>query len=228
MKGRRAFRYPLEDSDENNALQADEFLDEEGRFGSPTTLSRNLPSKTNQLIFTQISIEQDNLIQSLDDENTRTNQLYTRILLVISLISISPYLRTIVNPELTLFSILSITSLLSTAYLLVSLPPGQTNIAIIDYLSQSSIQKPTTPQYISLPLPSHGPIKQVLPYLNIGLCVTLVLLGSVIQKRAGSLWFGLCFIPIINYGAVLITACFMRSIDPQKELCTLKYEYKGA
>ncbi|POS87930.1 hypothetical protein EPUL_000193, partial [Erysiphe pulchra] len=141
MKGRRAFRYPTEDSDENSTLQSEGYLDEE----------------------------------------------------------------------------VSITSLLSTAYLLVSLPPGQTNIAFIDHLSQLSTQKPKPNQYISL-LPSQGPMKQFLPYLNIGLCVTLVLLGGVIEKRAGSLWFGLCFIPIINYGAVLITACFMNSIDPQHEL----------
>lgn len=201
MKGRRGFKYTNEESDEDSALHLDEFLDEE---------------------------EQDNLIQSLDDENARINQLYSRVLLIISLVSISPYLRTIFNPDLTLFSILSITSLLSTAYLLVSLPSGQTNIAIIDHFSQSSTQKPKPNQYISSLLPSQGPMKQVLPYLNIGLCITLVLLGSVIEKRAGSLWLGLCFIPIINYGAVLVTAHFMCSIDPQQELSTLKYEYKGA
>ncbi|KAI6250173.1 hypothetical protein HI914_01366 [Erysiphe necator] len=200
MRGRRTFRYPTEDSD-NSASQPEEFLDEE---------------------------EQEILIKSLDDENARTNQIYMRVLLIISFLSILPYLRTLFYSTSTLFSILGITSLLSTAYLLVSLPPGQTNIAIIDRFSQSSIQKPITKHYVPNLLPSEGPIKQILPYLNVGLCISSAILGTLVEKKVGGLEYGLCFIPIINYGAVLITACLMGSINPEQELNTLKYKYKGA
>lgn len=84
-----------------------------------------------------------------------------------------------------------------------------------------------------------SPLEKHLPYLNIGLCVILILSG-VLANRVGSAedgeshhrhqfgWLGLGNLPGIVYGVVIIAKMVMASVDPERELQKLRYEYKGA
>lgn len=85
-----------------------------------------------------------------------------------------------------------------------------------------------------------SPLEKHLPYLNIGLCVILMLSG-VFAHGAGGVedgeshrhshqfgWLGLGNLPAIVYGVVIIAKVVMASVDPERELQKLKYEYKGA
>lgn len=174
--------------------------------------------------------EQENLIHELDKANKDGNKIHTYTLVLFPLISTLPYLRTLFNSHATLFSIISITSLLSTAYLLVTLPPGQTGIEFIDRLTKSSDPIKTSGQENFQKLvDGKGPLKKLLPYLNLGLCASQTLLGNlVISKKLGDLWVGFCWLPIINYGAVLLAAWIMGSVNPHGDLSGLRYGYKGA
>jgi hypothetical protein len=139
---------------------------------------------------------------------------------------------------LTLLSLLSISSLLSTAYLLYTLPPGVTAIAFLDNLS-----RPASPPLASTFAPTarlrssgaglisddEGPLKIYLPYLNLILCGVLLLLGGVVTRRLGQgmLWLGFSWLPMGVYGIVLLAKWIMGSVDPESELGELKYEFKG-
>lgn len=86
-----------------------------------------------------------------------------------------------------------------------------------------------------------SPLEKHLPYLNIGLCVILILSGVLANRVVGEDedgksyhshhqfgWLGLGNLPAIVYGVVIIAKMVMASVDPERELQKLKYEYKGA
>lgn len=96
-----------------------------------------------------------------------------------------------------------------------------------------------------------SPLEKHLPYLNIGLCVILILSGVLANRVVGGEadgdgdgngqghdrsshhhhqfgWLGLGNLPAIVYGVVIIAKMVMASVDPERELQKLKYEYKGA
>jgi hypothetical protein len=76
-----------------------------------------------------------------------------------------------------------------------------------------------------------SPLERWLPYLNVGLCVVLVGLGQVTggsDKASGTGLIGLGTLPALVYGVVLIAKMLMASVDPERELTALRYEYKGA
>ncbi|RKF77330.1 hypothetical protein GcM1_220037 [Golovinomyces cichoracearum] len=202
MNLRRKFRFPTDDDQFSDGdLQSGEILDEE---------------------------EQENLIQSLEIENRTANQLHLRALLLLPLISILPYIRSLFSPGTAIFSVLSITSLLSTAYLLVSVL-HRSDATAINPLSQPSFQSPLPRnEAYNLLSTSQGPIKKFLPYLNLGLCFSLAVLGILINNKYGDLWLGFCWLPAINYGAVILTTWYIAIVDPQAELKKLKYTYRGA
>ena len=72
-----------------------------------------------------------------------------------------------------------------------------------------------------------GPIAQYLPYLNIGLCVILGLLGLVVGRRV-QLWWGFGWLPAGVQGIVLLAKLIMGGVDPESELGNLRYGFKGA
>lgn len=72
-----------------------------------------------------------------------------------------------------------------------------------------------------------GPVRKYLPYLNLGLCVVLVLLGALVGKR-GEIWMGFGWLPAGVYGVVVLAKWVMGSVDPEEELGELKYDFKGA
>ncbi|KAI1366097.1 hypothetical protein F5Y08DRAFT_155343 [Xylaria arbuscula] len=80
-----------------------------------------------------------------------------------------------------------------------------------------------------------SPLQQYLPFLNIALCSLLVLAGllsssSSRRSAAASHWghVGLANLPALIYVVVLVAKMLMGSIDPERELSALRYEYKGA
>ncbi|KAI0432893.1 hypothetical protein F5Y09DRAFT_300682 [Xylaria sp. FL1042] len=77
-----------------------------------------------------------------------------------------------------------------------------------------------------------SPLQQYLPFLNIALCTLLVLTGILSSQRsaASQRWghVGLANLPALIYVVVLVAKMLMGSIDPEKELSALRYEYKGA
>ncbi|KXJ97141.1 hypothetical protein Micbo1qcDRAFT_155929 [Microdochium bolleyi] len=90
------------------------------------------------------------------------------------------------------------------------------------------------------------PLELYLPYLNVGLCVALVLMSAAKSLSSSSngggggssgsastsklSWgdFGLGNLPAIVYAVVLLAKVVMGSVDPEKELSALRYQYKGA
>jgi len=149
-------------------------------------------------------------------------------LLALPLLSIVPYVPTLFSGHTTLLSILSITSLLSTAYLLYALPPGHSAISYIDALNTSFPKDKAASRQFSQNLSlDDGPIKQYLPYLNLGLCGVLVLLEIVVSRKI-DLWWGFGWLPAGVYAVVLLAKWMMGSVDPEGELGELRYGFKGA
>ena len=172
--------------------------------------------------------EQENLIRTLVQQNANVNILYIRILLAVPILSIIPYVGTLFNARTSFLSILSISSLLCTTYLLYSLPPSRTNIPILDSLNAP---KSTTSSPHSTRVPSRiqfdGPIAQYLPLLNLGLGIVLGLLGMVFRGRE-EVWWGFGWLPAGDYAVVLLAKVVMGGVDPEAELGDLRYGFKGA
>lgn len=59
------------------------------------------------------------------------------------------------------------------------------------------------------------------------LCIILGLLGTV-SKSTEMIWWGFGWLPAGVYTVVLVAKVLMGSVDPETELESLKYEFKGA
>ncbi|KAF7953172.1 hypothetical protein EAE96_006388 [Botrytis aclada] len=188
---RKTFRYPT-DNDSDDSLP--EALDEE---------------------------EQDNLIQHLATLHTQYNTIYTRFLLCLPLISIIPYLLTLFSPTTSLLSILSITSLLSTAFLIYSLPPEKTSISLLDKINQPSKDSPRSKiKVLGANSVDNGPLQTYLPILNLVLSLILGILGTIIKSKYQSKsrmseaetniwWTGFEWLPLGIYAVVLLAKTVM-------------------
>ncbi|KAF4993827.1 hypothetical protein FDECE_13301 [Fusarium decemcellulare] len=74
-----------------------------------------------------------------------------------------------------------------------------------------------------------SPLEMYLPYLNLGLGLILILMAwAVGRSRSEAVWPGMGYLPLVVYVVVLLAKTVMGSVDPEKELSALKYEYKGA
>ncbi|KAI0837326.1 hypothetical protein F5Y06DRAFT_271372 [Hypoxylon sp. FL0890] len=142
-------------------------------------------------------------------------------------------------------ALLSLTSLASTAWILCTQPPTVTGIRVLDAwvsggsgsMKDTSKSKQQQQQKQDKTAPfwaeehRNSPLAKYLPYLNLGICAILVLTG-LISKPAASQghWghVGLSYLPAIVYGVVLVAKMVMGSVDPERELSALRYEYKGA
>ncbi|TVY48386.1 hypothetical protein LOCC1_G000932 [Lachnellula occidentalis] len=196
---RKTFRYPTDTSDTDSLP---EVMDEE---------------------------EQENLIKNLTKQNTSLNIQYTRILLALPLVCILPYLSALFAQPTTLLSILSISSLLSTAWMVFVLPSGETGISSLDklnntpaILSDGGVENPKRV------MDSEGPMRQYLPYLNVGLCLLLGVLGKQMRERGDGMWWVLSWLPAAVYVIVLCGKFVMGGVDPGMELEGLRYEFRGA
>ncbi|VUC35096.1 unnamed protein product [Clonostachys rosea] len=174
--------------------------------------------------------EQEALITRLTAENASRNATFTRVLFYTSLSAAVCYLPSLLLPFYAgitkLFSILAVTSLASTAFILHRLPPTATGIALLDGKGKPS-RKQDLP--LSMGAMQRSPLETYLPYLNLGLISALVLMGMVTKSNVASFgWIGMGNLPAIVYIVVLVAKMVMASVDPETELSTLKYEYKGA
>jgi hypothetical protein len=74
-----------------------------------------------------------------------------------------------------------------------------------------------------------SPLEIYLPYLNLGLGVILILMAWAIGRvKSEAVWPGMGCLPLVVYGIILVSKMVMGSVDPEKELSSLKYDYKGA
>lgn len=200
------------------------------------------------------SPEQEDLITTLAAENAARNAQFRHILLSVPLLSTIPYLPSLINPRTTLLSLLSLTSLLSTAYLLHHQTPHESGIAFLDRWAKPKTPRPTRPPsegsfsddeseaYVPRRQPRErrrrssfsfearkSPLEIYLPYLNLGLGVVLMLMGWAVGKvDSKAVWPGMGYLPLLVYAVILIAKMVMGSVDPEKELTALRYEYKGA
>lgn len=92
--------------------------------------------------------------------------------------------------------------------------------------------------------PQKSPLERHLPLLNVGLCAVLVLYGLLVHRRGGGGpsehydrdedqrqhfgWLGLGNLPAVVYAVVIVAKLLMANVDPERELTSLKYDYKGA
>lgn len=213
-------------------------------------------------------LEQENLIQTLAEQNASTNQQYQILLLALPILSSIPYILALFRPSTLLIALLGLSSLASTVYLLFSLPITETGMPYLDAwvrsgtpgnaeddddtsavafgsgagpsglgtLNQRRRRRRTNSLSYMVP---KSPLEKHLPYLNIGLCGILILSGMLANRVVGEEdgeihhnhqfgWLGLGNLPAIVYGVVIIAKMVMASVDPERELQKLKYEYKGA
>jgi len=76
--------------------------------------------------------EQDNFIHALTLQNQTRNRQFRHLLLAMPALSSIPYLLALFHPHTTLLSLLSLSSLAATAYLLLKLPVAKTGFATLD------------------------------------------------------------------------------------------------
>ncbi|KAI1656194.1 hypothetical protein F4813DRAFT_137577 [Daldinia decipiens] len=201
--------------------------------------------------------EQEALIQSLARQNDTRNAQFRLLLLALPLASAVPYLLALTQPQPSgtatgtdrTRALLSLTSLAATAWMLWALPPGVTGIRAVDGWvggtggeSSSSRRQlgdgPGRSKAAHAPFWAEerrdSPLAAYLPYLNIAICAVLVLAGLVSKPGASAdgqqQWghVGLSNLPAVVYGVVIIAKMVMGSVDPERDLSALRYDYKGA
>jgi hypothetical protein len=148
------------------------------------------------------------------------------VLLALPLLSIVPYIPTLLATRSSFLSLLSISSLLSTAYLLYILPPGRTSIPLLDSLNAPAARSPSSFVHEARD-DGGGPIERYLPSLNLALSAVLGIMGLVSRGKELA-WWGFGWLPAAVYAVVLLAKVVMGSVDPEAELGSLRYEFKGA
>lgn len=187
--------------------------------------------------------EQENLISTLDHQNTQQNALYTLIFTLFPLLLTLPFIFTF--PTSPLLSILGITSLLiSTGRTRFSSPssspspplrPGSkpTATGLSGWLQLTDFE-----HRLLDAVPENGPLRMALPWLNGGICAVLGLTAVVLYRRGsaaskggedvGPLWI-FCLVPGIAWAMVEVAMRGMRDVEKGVgELERLRYRYKGA
>ncbi|KAK5997817.1 hypothetical protein PT974_00179 [Cladobotryum mycophilum] len=213
---RRTFHYPDDDSDSDSQPEA---MDEQ---------------------------EQDQFIQTLSQENALRNEQFSRFLLLLPLATTAAYIRPLLRPGTAVFALLSITSLLVTAFLLYRLPATETGIVPLDTWAHSSsssnnstARRNTFPSRAGLRgmagrgLPigaGRSPLEKYLPYMNLALTVLLMLMGLVRgdDRGGGFGWVSMGNLPALIYSVIVTSKIVMAGVDPERDLAGLRYEYKGA
>ena len=134
-------------------------------------------------------------------------------------------------------SLLGISSLAATAYLVHRQAPTKTGIRVLDAWSGADVKgkgpaAAAVSSFSSWSMRRPPPLDQHLPHLNIGLCAVLLL--SIFLPRGAATAASntpyqlLGSLPAAVYGVVLISKVTMAGVDPERELNKLRYEYKGA
>ncbi|CCU77271.1 hypothetical protein BGHDH14_bghG003477000001001 [Blumeria hordei DH14] len=168
--------------------------------------------------------EQEALIVALQRQHLAQNRRAARALSVLPLLSLIAYIPTLLVRATAWLSLLAISSLLATAYLLLVLP--------FDHPTGLSMLTPSLhprPRSSRSPRPPYlGPVLQHLPALNLGLVLILAVAGNLARRRIPSLWLGFGWLPAAIYAFVALFLWLMGSVNPEKELSRLRYQCKGA
>jgi hypothetical protein len=208
--------------------------------------------------------EQESLITALAQQNALRNAQFRKLLFALPTLSAIPYLLNLFTFVSFMPSVLSLTSLASTCWLLYILPPGKTGIPFLDEIniggqaegsavvvgaggahsdSDSDGEIPRVRSQMSqlqrrrsrassfsyvAGAEAGSPLEKWLPYLNLGLCGLLVLIGILTAARKGRESVLADFLPVIVYGVILAAKVVMGGVDPERELGGLRYRYKGA
>ncbi|OIW27524.1 hypothetical protein CONLIGDRAFT_435880 [Coniochaeta ligniaria NRRL 30616] len=223
---RRTFAYPTDDSTASNSPEA---LDED---------------------------EQETLIATLATQNETRNAQFRHLLFALPTLSSIPYLISLATIRHPQSALLALTSLASTAWLLYYLPPAETGISYLDslgssprhavragILSSSDEDDDTTAlrrsrtsrrrRASSFSVAAHAglhrtPLETWLPYLNLGLCGVLFVIGILKSAKNGGGSLIADLLPGVVYAVVLAAKMVMGGVDPEGELGGLRYEFKGA
>jgi hypothetical protein len=147
--------------------------------------------------------EQESLIRNLRVQNETWNKTYTKILFALPLVSIFPYIFSFLDSASKrppILSLLSISSLLSTAYLVYIFPSETTGLTLVDKHS-----KVVKSRQEKLGQGENGPIRKYLPNLNVALCIAILGLGKLVSgKDDGGEWIILNALPTGAYTVVIL------------------------
>lgn len=203
--------------------------------------------------------EQESLITTLSTQNALRNAQFRLILFLLPTLSAIPYLLNLFTQSSPLPSLLALTSLASTTYLLYTLPPPETGIPFLDdarnpgqrtsqalhsdsdsdgeirgsvQIPQLQRRRSRASSFSYVPGATRSPLETWLPYLNLGLCGVLVVIGILTSARNGEGRKGgsvlADLLPAVVYAVVLAAKMVMAGVDPERELGGLRYRYKGA
>ncbi|KAL9065459.1 MAG: hypothetical protein Q9161_008220 [Pseudevernia consocians] len=163
--------------------------------------------------------EQEKLIAKLRAENDDRNEEYKRLFLALPSVSAMAYIPALIASRLVqarLVSLLCMTSLIATAYILAFVP----NV------------RPKPPNRVKSKrksVPESGPVRQYISYLNGALSLLSALNSITFRDKRGvhdGFWL-LCLLPVVSFTVIMLARELMLSVDVD-ELEDLKYEYKGA
>lgn len=169
--------------------------------------------------------EQETLIENLATRNTAQNATYTKLLSALPLVAAGPQ---VLNAPPTPFlpRLLSLSCLFVTAYLAYTLPPETTGLAPLDSrrtnTSGGARGAARNNPFAGL---EGSPARKYLPYLNLALATSILLLSLV--RGGGAFAVAQGCMPVLVYGVVVAAKLVMAGVDPS-ELRGLKYDYKGA
>lgn len=189
--------------------------------------------------------EQDSLIHTLNTQNETRNTQYKTAFTAFSLLCAVPYLIAFYSPstnaQTSLLSILSITSLLSSAYTLYCLPSSTTGFPALDAFwakkppAAAASRHDDEERETNARLPQLGdridksPLELYLPSLNLVLVGLISMIGILLgsSRFGGELGTLYALLPAGVLVLVVVVKLEMGSVDVG-ELEGLKYGYKGA
>ncbi|KAL5612246.1 hypothetical protein BROUX41_000213 [Berkeleyomyces rouxiae] len=181
--------------------------------------------------------EQETLIRSLAAHNAARNAQFHHVLRLLPLLAGVAYAPAVLGgtAQRTLVpSLLALTSLAATSFLVHRLPQQATGFVALDRRAAEA----RAPQRKSFLAPRgsarawvpESPLEMYLPYLNLALGVLAGLSGALGPARSASMWWLdgiLAALPLAILGVVVGAKMMMAGIDPE-ELSALRYDYKGA
>jgi len=205
---------------------------------SPASYIAAWPDSGENVVFTSLT-EQETLITNLRTTDNATNTQYTLFFTVLPLVIILAFIYFLslsTKKSMTLACLLSITSLLATAYIMYMIPTGAAlfTTPAKQSLGLSGIALRRRGRQVDLPDFFGGidsPLTQYLPYLNAFLSVLLVLLALGFRGKPDvpdGVW-PFFLLPGAVFAIVLVVRASINDIQKGlTELQGMRYDYKGA
>ena len=187
-----------------------------------------------------MTTEQDHLLQDLQASETSNNAIYTMVFTVLPLIVVLPflwYLSRSTTKSMALLCLLSVTSLISSAYIMYMIPVS-TALGSLSGITRTSSTAHQRRQHgagfsqTSFLLTSdESPVNQYLPWLNAFISALLFLASWAHRSRSDvpeGLWLFL-LLPGLVFGMVFMATRSMAEVHTGlSDLRRMRYGYKGA